>query len=89
MQEETQEAETEAVEAEWGERVTLESGTAAGWAACRHDGWRAVGVFEEGAKDNYMAEMAAQLEVARAATGRRLLVVIDASTLLESLRSDG
>ena len=38
----------------------------AAWAAVRHDGERVMGALPDGARDNYMAEMAAQLAVAAA-----------------------
>ena len=58
----------------------------AAWAAARHDGQVVGGALPEGYRDNYMAEMAAQLEVARACEVRRVVVVFDATSPPEVLR---
>ena len=58
----------------------------AAWAAARHDGHVVGGALPEGYRDNYMAELAAQLEVARASAVRRVVVVFDATSPPEVLR---
>ena len=60
--------------------------TVAAWAACRHDGEVTRGALPDGVKDNYMAEMAAQLAVARARGVQRVVVVFDATSPPEVLR---
>ena len=59
----------------------------AAWAAVRHDGAREMGALPEGVRDNFMAEMAAQLAVAAKAGVRRVVVVFDATSPPEVLRS--
>ena len=59
----------------------------ASWAACRHDGAVEAGALPEGAQDNYMAEMAAQLAVARQRGIRRVVIIFDATSPPEALRS--
>ena len=58
----------------------------AAWAAVRHDGARESGALPEGVRDNYMAEMAAQLAVAAKAGVRRVVIVFDATSPPEVLR---
>ena len=58
----------------------------AAWAAVRHDGVREMGALSEGVRDNYMAEMAAQLAVAASAGVRRVVIVFDATSPPEVLR---
>lgn len=58
----------------------------AAWAAVRHDGARESGALPEGVRDNYMAEMAAQLAVAAKAGVKRVVIVFDATSPPEVLR---
>ena len=65
----------------------------AAWAAARHDGYVVGGALPEGYRDNYMAELAAQLhaqlEVARASAVRRVVVVFDAMKSEHEARERG
>ena len=58
----------------------------AAWAAVRHDGVQESGALPEGVRDNYMAEMAAQLSVAAHAGVRRVVIIFDATSPPEVLR---
>ena len=58
----------------------------AAWAAVRHDGARRVGALPAGVRDNYMAEMAAQMAVAAEAGVLRVVIVFDATSPPEVLR---
>jgi ribosomal protein S18 acetylase RimI-like enzyme len=58
----------------------------AAWAAVRHDGHVLSGTLPGGYRDNYMAEMAAQLAVARESGVRRVVIVFDATSPPEVLR---
>ena len=58
----------------------------AAWAAVRHDGAKEMGALPGGVRDNYMAEMAAQLAVAAKAGVQRVVIVFDATSPPEVLR---
>ena len=74
--------------AEGGDEAEAAGGarTVAAWAAVRHDGARESGALPEGVRDNYMAEMAAQLAVAAKADVKRVVIVFDATSPPEVLR---
>jgi len=61
------------------------------WAATRHDGWGDGGVLSADEADNYLAEMAAQMRVARDAGGAsgvqltRVVIIMDATSPVAAL----
>ena len=57
----------------------------AAWAAVSNEGEVLSGMLEEGWKDNYLAEFAAQLEVAARRGIRRVVIVFDATSPVEAL----